>query len=111
MANVQQILSRKHIIKPVAYPICTGVPKIKASELKIPHLIVHGRRDAAVTIKEAGGLLLHPREAEVKMEILEGCGHSFGSGHPMTEPADCLIEACSLSSEWFKKTLKGKSGR
>lgn len=80
--------------------------RLRASELKIPHLIVHGRRDAAVTLKEAEGLLLHPRAAEVKMEILEGCGHSFGAMHPMTEPADCLIEACNLSSGWFEKTLK-----
>ncbi|MBU8923480.1 MAG: alpha/beta fold hydrolase [Bacteroidales bacterium] len=84
---------------------------LRASELKIPHLIVHGRRDAAVTLKEAEGLLLHPRAAEVKMEILEGCGHSFGAVHPMTEPADCLVEACCLSSEWFEKTLKRSAGR
>lgn len=77
----------------------------RASEMGIPHLIVHGRHDGAVTLQEAQGLLRYDRDAEVRMEIIEGCGHSFATVHPMQKPSAALEKAVSLSVEWFLGTL------
>ncbi|MBN2184887.1 MAG: alpha/beta fold hydrolase [Candidatus Krumholzibacteriota bacterium] len=78
----------------------------RASELKIPYLIIHGRQDAAVTLPEAKKLIGDPRPGRIKMEIIEGCGHTFGvrdgSGPPVTKG---LNEALTHTIDWFRKTV------
>ena len=78
----------------------------RASELTIPYLVIHGRRDAAVTLLEAKKLIILPQPRKVKMEIIEGCGHTFGvrdgSGLP---PTKGLKEALTLTIDWFRKTV------
>ncbi len=78
----------------------------RVSELQSPHLIIHGRRDAAVTLREAESLIKYPRLSEVRMEIINGCGHTFGVTHPMKTPTDGLEKAIVMTSEWFTRTLK-----
>ena len=81
------------------------IPK-RVSELKIPYLIIHGRQDAAVTLLEAEKLTGSPQPGKVKMEIIEGCGHTFGvrdgSGLPMTKG---LKKALTRTIDWFRKTV------
>ncbi|MBN1164076.1 MAG: alpha/beta fold hydrolase [Candidatus Krumholzibacteriota bacterium] len=79
--------------------------KSRAADLKIPHLIVHGERDAAVTLKEARRLVQLPRPGKVSLQIIKGCGHTFGISHPMRGPTRGLEKATSLTVAWFKGTL------
>ncbi len=64
------------------------LPK-RASELGVPHLIVHGRRDAAVTLKEARGLIGVPGGDEARwLMVISGDGKGGGlPGHPGDEKA------------------------
>ncbi|ALJ05685.1 alpha/beta hydrolase [Pseudalgibacter alginicilyticus] len=56
------------------------------SNLKIPHLILHGSEDTSVSIKEANNL--HKWNPKSKFKVIEGANHVFGASHP-----------------WKKKTL------
>ena len=77
-----------------------------AAALEIPHLVVHGERDAAVSIKEAEAFLTAPVAAgRRRFETIAGCGHTFGVTHPMEQPTPALEKAVSLSIEWFASTL------
>lgn len=79
--------------------------KNRASQLRIPHLMVHGERDAAVTLNETKELLKVPRFEDTKLEVIEGCGHAFGVTHPMQTSTAALERALSLTEQWFKHTL------
>jgi pimeloyl-ACP methyl ester carboxylesterase len=78
-----------------------------ASTLGIPHLMVHCRRDAAVTLGEAMELLRRCRTDAVQLRIVEGCGHSFGVTHPMNGTSEELEQAVSLTRDWLARTLHG----
>jgi pimeloyl-ACP methyl ester carboxylesterase len=78
-----------------------------AAALEIPHLIVHGERDAAVSISEAKAFFNIPGKGERRLETISGCGHTFGVAHPMPEPTHVLDKAASLTVEWFTSTLGG----
>ncbi len=82
------------------------VPKA-ASALEIPHLVVHGERDAAVSVSEAEAFFEIPGAGEKKLEIVKGCGHTFGVTHPMPRPTPALEKASALTVEWFTSTLGG----
>ncbi len=77
----------------------------RAAELTIPHLMIHGRRDAAVTVSEAERMLEPERAGRVVFEVLEDCGHTFGIRHPMRRVTRELEKAVGLTLEWFKDTL------
>jgi pimeloyl-ACP methyl ester carboxylesterase len=51
-----------------------------ASNLKIPHLIVHGNKDTSVSVEEAK--TLHKWNPNSKLVIIEGANHVFGVSHP-----------------------------
>jgi len=80
------------------------VPRAAAA-LSIPHLMVHGERDAAVTLREARALMAEPRKGEARLEIVHGAGHTFNVTHPMRRPTSALERAVGLSAEWFGQTL------
>jgi pimeloyl-ACP methyl ester carboxylesterase len=80
------------------------IPAVAAS-LTIPHLVVHGERDAAVSINEAGAFFDIPRAGESSMVPIRGCGHTFGIGHPMSAVTPALEKAAGLTVEWLAKTL------
>ena len=50
------------------------------SNLKIPHLIIHGSADTSVLIDEAHQL--HNWNPSSTLEIIEGANHVFGASHP-----------------------------
>lgn len=54
--------------------------KRAVSNLKIPHLIIHGNADTSVSIDEAKKL--HEWNPNSKLEIIEGTNHVFGASHP-----------------------------
>ncbi len=54
--------------------------KRAASNLKIPHLIIHGSNDTSVSIDEAKNL--HKWNPNSELKIIEGADHVFNSKHP-----------------------------
>ncbi|MDD7884817.1 S9 family peptidase [Flavivirga sp. 57AJ16] len=54
--------------------------KRAVSNLKIPHLIVHGNADTSIFIEEAENL--HKWHPNSQLEIIEGANHVFGASHP-----------------------------
>jgi pimeloyl-ACP methyl ester carboxylesterase len=80
-----------------------------AASLGAPHLVVHGERDAAVSISEADVFFEDPPAAEKRFERIPGCGHTFGVTHPMERPTAALDRAVSVTVEWFAGKLGGIS--
>jgi len=79
---------------------------VKAAEkLTIPHLMIHGTRDQAVTLKETSRLITGNRKGPVEFVELKGCSHSFATKHPMKKPSRCLRDAVEYTVEFFRKTL------
>ncbi len=54
--------------------------KRAVSNLKIPHLIIHGNNDTSVSIEEAKNL--HKWNQKSKLKIIENADHVFNSKHP-----------------------------
>ncbi len=54
--------------------------KHSASNLKIPHLIIHGSNDTSVSIEEAKNL--HNWNPNSELKIIENADHVFNSKHP-----------------------------
>lgn len=77
----------------------------RASGLRIPHLAVHCRNDAAVTLGETMELFRGVCRENMRLEIIDGCGHSFGITHPPKEASGELSRAIELSTKWFTQTL------
>ena len=80
------------------------LPRVAAG-LDIPHLVVHGERDAAVSINEAKAFFELPGSNRRRLETIRGCGHTFGVIHPMAEPTPALERAVSRTVEWFASTI------
>jgi pimeloyl-ACP methyl ester carboxylesterase len=82
-------------------------PLKAGAALEIPHLVVHGERDAAVSIREAKAFSGLPGGGKRRLEVIKGCGHTFGVTHPMSTPSPALEKATGLTVEWFASTLGG----
>ncbi|GAA3593348.1 alpha/beta fold hydrolase [Flavivirga amylovorans] len=54
--------------------------KRAVSNLKIPHLIIHGNADTSISIEEAEKL--HKWNPNSKLVIIENANHVFGASHP-----------------------------
>ncbi len=54
-----------------------------ASNLKIPHLIIHGGNDTSVSVEEAKAL--HKWNPKSKLVIIESANHVFETTHPWTK--------------------------
>lgn len=54
--------------------------KNAVSNLKIPHLIIHGDTDTSVSIEEAKNL--HNWNPNSHLEVVKGANHVFGASHP-----------------------------
>jgi pimeloyl-ACP methyl ester carboxylesterase len=75
------------------------------SRLGVPHLMVHGEGDAAVTVRAAARLLAAPRGAPRRFEVIHGAGHTFNVKHPMARPTAALEHALALTEAWLAETL------
>ncbi len=76
-----------------------------ASSLDLPHLMIHGERDAAVTVGEMRELYPDGPPGTARVEIIPGCSHTFGVKHPMEKPTKPLERAVSLTVDWLRSTL------
>lgn len=77
----------------------------KASKLRIPHLIIHGEQDAAVSLKEAERFTKLNRVDRIRFYRIEGCGHTFGVKHPMIRPTKELLLSLDKTEEWLVETV------
>lgn len=59
--------------------------KRAVSNLKIPHLIIHGNNDTSVLLSEAN--TLHKWNPKSKLIIIDGANHVFGANHPWEQEA------------------------
>jgi dienelactone hydrolase len=76
-----------------------------ASSAAVPHLLVHGERDGAATLREAQAVAHAARPRMARLEIVRGASHTFNARHPMSRPTPALDRAVRLTSEWFTRTL------
>lgn len=77
--------------------------KSAASQIKIPHLIVHGNKDISVSVEEAKAL--HKWNPKSKLVIIENADHVFGISHPWkkeTLPFE-FQEAINTMIDFMKK--------
>jgi pimeloyl-ACP methyl ester carboxylesterase len=77
-----------------------------ANSCTIPHLMIHGERDAAVTLRETQALATGARRGRYRLEVIEGCGHMFNITHPIPRTSDKLERAVGLTEDWFRETLQ-----
>ena len=57
--------------------------KRAVSNLKIPHLIIHGNADTSISVEEAKSL--HSWNPNSQLEIIDGASHVFGAHQPWTD--------------------------
>jgi len=79
----------------------------QVERVDIPHLIIQGQRDAAVTLREARELTGRTgTNSRVRFEVIKGAGHTFGVRHPMiSAPPRELSIAMEKTEEWFCDTM------
>jgi uncharacterized protein len=72
------------------------------SNLKIPHLIIHGSDDTSVSVEEAK--TLHKWNPNSKLEIIEDANHVFGTSHPWGKGSlsEGLQKAVDISIDFLK---------
>lgn len=77
--------------------------KRAVTNLKIPHLIIHGDNDTSVFIEEAENL--HKWNPNSELKTIKGANHVFNGKHPWTEkelPIE-LKEVVSISTTFIKQ--------
>ena len=57
--------------------------KRAVSNLKMPHLIIHGNADTSILVEEANNL--HSWSPNSQLEIIESANHVFGAHHPWND--------------------------
>jgi uncharacterized protein len=77
--------------------------KQSVSDLKIPHLIIHGSDDTSVSVEEAKAL--HKWNPNSKLEIIESTNHVFGTSHPWGKDSlsEELQKVVDISIKFLKK--------
>ena len=73
-----------------------------ASNITVPHLIIHGDNDTSVRVEEA--YALHKWNAKSILKVIEGANHVFGAAHPWTsnELPNEMIQVCQLILDFIK---------
>ncbi len=76
--------------------------KRAGSNLKIPHLIIHGNRDTSVVMEEANSL--HQWNPNSSLKIIENANHVFEASHPWEKDylPKQLLEAIDLCVSFLK---------
>jgi len=75
-----------------------------ARSLDVPWLVVHGTRDESVPFADAE-LLAEAGGPRAMMMMVEGAGHTFGSGHPFAGTNDHLERIVERSGDLLRRCL------
>jgi dienelactone hydrolase len=75
-----------------------------ARHLASPWLVVHGTADETVPFAEAEELVA-ACGAPVRLEAVDGAGHTFGAVHPFSGPTPHLEEALAATLDHFRTSL------
>lgn len=80
-----------------------------AKRMKVPHLILHGTKDMAVSPDEAQ-LLRTGREKDRDCQVveIEGGTHTFGAVHPFEGSTPHLERALDETTRWFESHLRAE---
>jgi len=73
--------------------------------LSIPVLLLHGREDQVVPLKEGQKLWQSADHQLSRFQIVEDSGHTFRTQHPFTGPSRALAEAVDGTVGWLQKKL------
>ena len=80
--------------------------KKAVSELEKPLLICHGTEDLAVKLEEAKQLFNWSNRENVKFEIFENTGHTFGCVHPFKGTNDKFEELLNKTDMFFRENIE-----
>jgi pimeloyl-ACP methyl ester carboxylesterase len=72
------------------------------SQMSIPVLLIHGKQDVTVPMKEAQILIDSDVNNILSYEIIENTGHIFGIEHPFFGTTPALENAINLTFDFFK---------
>ncbi len=75
------------------------------SGLKIPHLILHGSKDEAVSPDDAEKLFNNSNKETSRLDTISGGTHTFGQVHPYTGSNPYFEEVIGKTIAWFDENL------
>ena len=76
-----------------------------AGRVRAPWLIVHGTADETVGVEDARRLAAAAPREHVRLELIEGAGHTFDVRHPMSAPPPALERAVQLTTAFLLEHL------
>ncbi len=76
-----------------------------AAKLQAALLIVHGTRDALVSLEEARALAAMGPAERTELRIVEGAGHSFQAGDTLRRTPPPLLEMVESVAAWMRRWL------
>lgn len=79
--------------------------KKAVEELKKPLLIIHGKQDLAVPMKEAMSIYDWSDKKNTKLIVLENTGHTFGAVHPFEGTNKTLDTLIETTEHFFRNHL------
>jgi len=79
-----------------AYDLPSQIP-----DVNFPLLLIHGKQDVTVPLKEAQMLIDTNKYHQIKYHFIENTGHTFGIEQPFTKPTVALEEAISKTLKFF----------
>jgi dienelactone hydrolase len=74
--------------------------------LSIPVLLVHGREDRVIPLKEGQKLWQRADHQLSRFHVIEDGGHTFKTQHPFAGSSRALAEAVDTTIAWFQKNLR-----
>jgi pimeloyl-ACP methyl ester carboxylesterase len=69
--------------------------------LRCPTLIVHGMHDITVPLRSVQELITAAPPELVRLHVIAHAGHTFGVDHPMKHPSPAVLEATTVTAEFF----------
>jgi dienelactone hydrolase len=74
--------------------------------LSIPVLLLHGREDRVIPLKEGQKLWQRADHQLSRFHVIEDGGHTFKTQHPFAGSSRALAEAVDTTIAWFQKNLR-----
>jgi pimeloyl-ACP methyl ester carboxylesterase len=69
--------------------------------LRCPTLIVHGMHDITVPVRSVQELMAFAPPGLVTLHVIPHTGHTLGVDHPMRQPSPAVVEATTVTIQFF----------